>query len=728
MKYKEHMADSDPNPFSHVPDRLSGLVDLSYNLWWSWHPEARVLFKRLNPHAWALSVHNPVKMIRDIPPSLLDRALADPGYMRRYDIIMHRFRRYMANQNGWFSSHYPNLRKHTIAYFSAEYGLHHSLPFYAGGLGFLAGDHLKEASDLGVPLVAVGFMYSEGYLHQHIRPDGWQDGIHEILNRDTAPTRRVLDSDGAPIIVRVPAIDPPLYVTVWKVEVGKIPLYLLDTDIAENDPAHRGISSQLYTPNREERLKQEIVLGIGGRKALNEMGISYTALHLNEGHPAFALLEQLRELVEAGASFADAIGDVRQTALFTTHTPVAAGTDVFERSLMDKYLSKYCAALGIDPEEFYALGLHPNDRHSCFNMTVFAMRMTGYCNGVSRRHGEVARGIWGCLWPERSIADVPIGAVTNGVHLPTWLNPRLEDLFNSHIGDVYPRWQEEHDVSEIWELIDEVPDEDLWQTHVWLKMKLINRIRERKRQNWADQRDKPENLVAEGMMLNPSVLTIGIARRFSTYKRADLIFHDPERLKRIVTNPWYPVQVIFAGKAHPADDEGKRVLQRIYQFAQQPAYSGRIAFVEDYGEQMAQYMVHGVDVWLNTPTPPLEACGTSGMKAALNGVLNMSILDGWWPEGYKGVNGWAFGATDPTVGRDAADAAEIYRILEDEVIPLYYTTDMDGIPHGWVAMMKRSIKSIAPHFSARRMMKDYVREYYSKSLNWANSALQMSIR
>jgi len=716
------------NHFTNIPPRLSGLVDLAYNLWWSWHPQARVLFKQLNQEAWKASVHNPVKMLRDIPAEFLETAVKNEEYLRRYDIIMNRFLRYMNSKAGWFQEHHPDSRALTIAYFSAEYGLHHSLPLYAGGLGFLAGDHLKECSDLGVPVVGVGFMYSEGYLHQHIRIDGWQVGIREILDRDAAPVKRVLNSAGEQLVLRMPHIEPPIYVAVWKVDVGKVPLYLLDTDIPLNDPASRKISSSLYTSDRELRLKQEIVLGIGGRKVLSLLGIEYTAVHLNEGHPAFALLERIRERVERGISFEEALRQVRGTSVFTTHTPVYAGHDVFPVELMDRYFSSYFPSLGIDRERFLSLGAHPDSPHDGFNMTVLAMRLSAYHNAVSRRHGEVTRQMWRSLWKEIPENQIPIDAITNGVHLPTWMNPRIEDLIDTYFYPVTPNWQQEHDDEAIWKLVDEISDDKLWALHTHLKIKLFNRIREPIRVKWAQRKEDPLTLVTGGLLLNPSILTLGFARRFASYKRADLIFYDIDRLRQIVCNPWRPVQIIFAGKAHPSDEEGKRILQKIYHVAQQPEFEGRIAFVEDYSEQTAQYMVHGVDVWLNNPLPPMEASGTSGMKAALNGVLNLSILDGWWIEGFNGKNGWAFGGDTPNGNRDAADAHAIYNLLEQEVVPLYYSTSLDGIPHGWVKMMKESVKSVAPRFCAKRMVKEYVSRYYPQLISCADDECRVVLK
>lgn len=705
-----------------LPDRISGLGELAYNLWWSWHPEARQLFKQLNREAWRESVHNPVRMLREVPYRYLEAASKNPRYLREYDIIMARLGSYMRQRHGWFGEHYQK-DPFNIAYFSAEYGLHHSLPFYAGGLGFLAGDHLKECSDLNVPVVGIGFMYSQGYLHQHIRVDGWQEEITLPLNRDLTPIKRVRDENGRHLIVKVPDIDPAIYVAVWRVDVGRVPLYLLDTDIPKNDPKRRNISSHLYTGDREMRLLQQIVLGIGGRHVLRMLGINFSGIHLNEGHSAFALLELAREHVEEGVPVHEAFQKIRGLTIFTTHTPVPAGHDIYDPVLVERHLGHYIQVLGITRDEFLSLGRHPSRMNEGFNMTALALRLSRFHNAVSQRHAGVTREMWRSCWPDKSDDEIPIDAITNGVHLPTWLNPRMEMLLNGYFTRICPHWQYEHDNREIWEVIDEIPDKELWYLHVWLKMKLFNRIREYKRIKWAEGLELPENLVAEGTLLNPSVLTIGFARRFSTYKRADLLLHDTSRLASILNNPWYPVQIVFAGKAHPDDTEGKKILQRIYQLAEKPEMAGRIAVIENYGEQIAQYMVHGVDLWLNTPLPPMEASGTSGMKAAMNGVLNCSILDGWWCEGYNGRNGWVFGSGDVKGDRTPQDADELYRLIESEIAPLYYKRSMDGIPHGWVAMMKESMKTIPPVFSARRMVKEYVRNYYLLMMEYAEKNL-----
>jgi starch phosphorylase len=698
--------------FPNLPERLEGLADLAYNLWWSWHPEARMLFKMLDRIAWKDNGHNPVRMLRELPVEILEAAARDRDYVRHYDVVMTQFSEYLQSLICWFSENMPFPKCLPIAYFSAEYGLHHSLPFYAGGLGFLAGDYLKECSDLGVPIIGIGFMYPGGYLRQKIRVDGWQEDISEVLDREAAPIEMVLNERGEQVVVKVPFIEPPIYVAVWRVVVGRVSLYLMDTDIEMNDPWNRKISAHLYIGDLEQRLRQEIVLGIGGSEVLNTLGIKHSVLHLNEGHSAFAILERIRERVAEGISFSEAVEEVSETSVFTTHTPVLAGHDVFPFHLMDKYFNNYCPLIGMNREAFLQMGIYPHDSASGFNMTAFALRMSRYCNGVSKKHGEVARRMWRSLWPEKKEEELPIHAITNGIHAPTWIEPKIELLFNKYLGQ---QWLDGHDKQVVWELIDEIPNKELWETHYWLKIKLINFIREQARRRWIENRVNPVNVVISGTLLDPTALTIGFARRFVTYKRADLIFRNPDRLKKLINNRWRPVQIVFAGKAHPSDDEGKRILQRIFNFAHDPEMGGRIAFVENYDEQLAQYMVHGVDLWLNTPLPPLEACGTSGMKASLNGVPHLSILDGWWIEGYNGKNGWAFESSS-----DEKDAEILYAVLDQEIIPLYYKVDESGIPVEWVNIMKESIKSNAAKFSARRMVKEYVQKFYQDALKSAN--------
>lgn len=704
---------SDVNRFPNLPERIQGLGSLAYNLWWGWHTSARDLFRLLDLQAWRESSHNPVRMLALLPAEALASAAADREFLALYDAVMDQFEAETASQAGWFTAEYGRLSA-PLAYFSAEYGLHASLPVYAGGLGILAGDYLKECSDLAIPVVGVGLIYSEGYVRQRIREDGWQEDVEETLDRTYDPITRVLDDEGKPLVVQVPLFDPPVHVAVWKATVGRVPLYLLDTALEANQPWDRAIAQRLYAGNLEQRLRQEILLGMGGMQVLEAMGIRPAALHINEGHPALAILERIRFQVQEGADFEEAARQVRESTIFTTHTPVSAGTDVFPFQLMEKYFGSYYAKLGTDHDAFLQLGINPQDPGAGFNMTVFALRMAQFRNAVSKRHGEVARKMWAGLWPDKKEKDVPIGAITNGVHLPSWIEPiRLQPLLNKYLG---PAWFSNQERPGIWEIIDEIPDEELWHLHQSLKAALIASIDKRVRERW--QRDKVAagNVVAFGALLDPEILTLGFARRMTGYKRPALILSDLERLKRLLTDPWRPMQIIFAGKAHPADLEGKRLIQKIFRLAQDPEFAGRIAFVENYDQQLAEYMVHGVDVWLNNPLPPLEASGTSGMKACVNGTPHLSILDGWWVEGYNGENGWAFGGEEIAGDRTQADAEALYRLLEEQIVPLYYQRPDDEIPHGFVKVMKATIKSVAPAFSTRRMVKEYVSRFYVQAL------------
>jgi starch phosphorylase len=710
--------------FQDIPERLAGLTELAYNFWWSWNNEARMLFKILDRSEWKLSVHNPVKMLCNIDKNILIKSAKDQKFLRHYDAVMARFKDYMKKENNWFFENIDNNEDLSITFFSAEYGLHHSLPFYAGGLGFLAGDLLKECSDLGIPMIGLGFMYPEGYLRQRITVDGWQINQDETLERENASISRVFDKKGEKLLVKIPVIEPPIFVEVWRVQIGKVVLYLIDTDIDKNDPWNRSITSHLYSGNIEQRLRQEIVLGIGGTEVLNTLGIACSVLHLNEGHTAFAILERIRENIEKGMDFDDAFERVKSTTIFTTHTPVAAGHDVFPFPMVEKYFGSYWSSLKLDRDTFLKLGFDPNNPTAGFNMTAFALRASLYHNGVSKRHGEVARKMWESLWPDLSVDKIPIDSITNGIHLSTWIEPRMKILFDKYLG---PNWLSEQDNLDIWELIDDIPDSGLWDTHNWLKTKLVLRIMERAREIWMKENPDPRIILASGGLLDPTILTIGFARRFATYKRATLILQDIQRLKNILNDRWRPMQIIFAGKAHPNDDQGKRLLQEIFNVAKDPTFGGRIAFVEDYDEQLAQYFVHGVDVWLNNPLPPYEACGTSGMKASLNGVPHLSILDGWWIEGFNGKNGWAFG--NKKMEQDNHnDAESLYDVLEKKIIPLYYNVDDEGIPSEWVKVMKEAIKSTAPKFNSRRMTKEYALKYYQNALKSASNFHQLEIK
>jgi starch phosphorylase len=704
------------NPFPSLPERIRGLERLAYNLWWSWHPPARMMFRALDLQTWRESGHNPVRMLALLPPAVLENAARDDVFLKRYDAVMERFQTEAVSTAGWFASRYDPPAS-PLAYLSAEFGLHVSLPVYAGGLGILAGDHLKECSDLAIPVVGVGLIYSRGYVWQRIREDGWPEEVEKDLDRTYDPIRRVLDGDGNPLTVQVPLFDPPVYVALWRADVGRVPLYLLDTDLEMNQPWDRAITHHLYAADLEQRLRQEIVLGMGGIRALEALGIRPAALHINEGHPAFAILERIRHLVADGVQWQEAVEKVQGSTIFTTHTPLAAGTDVYAFQLIQKYFARYCEQLGFDYTALLQWGVHPENAGAGFNMTVFALRMARYCNAVSRRHGEVARKMWSSLWPGKQEADVPIAAITNGVHLPTWIEAlELQPVLDRYLG---ADWRDDQDRPERWSRVDEIPDAELWQIHQAAKVALVDQINQRARARWQQDKVAAGNVIAFGTLLDPEVLTLGFARRFTDYKRPDLILADLERLKRLLNDPWHPLQIVFAGKAHPADLDGKRLIQKIFRLAQDPEFGGRIAFVENYDQQLATYLVHGVDVWLNNPLPPLEASGTSGMKASVNGTPHLSILDGWWIEGYSGTNGWAFGDQVLEGNRTPADSKAIYQILESEIIPSYYQRSDEQVPQDFVRVMKSAIKSVAPAFSARRMTKMYVEQFYVRALDLA---------
>ena len=694
-----------------LPDRINRLADLAYNLWWSWHQDARELFRTLDYPLWRATGHNPVLILRQIPQERLEEAARDPVFLRQYDAVLLAFDREMGNGHLWFPKAFPDLVDRPVAYFSAEFGLHRSLPIYSGGLGVLAGDQAKEASDLGIPLVGVGFLYSQGYFRQRIPSHGWQEAVYPPLRVEETPLIPVQDEQGNPVRVQVQLAGREVQIAVWEVRVGRTHLYLMDTNLPENEPWDQTLTSRLYGGDREMRISQEVVLGVGGVRVLRALGIDPAVWHLNEGHCAFLVLERIREHVAAGMSFDEAAEAVRATTVFTTHTPVPAGHDAFTLPMVEKHFVGYWEQLGLSREEFLELGRLDGPMGPEFNMTALALRFSGYRNGVSRLHGAVSRKMWHVLWPDRPVDEVPIVHITNGVHLPSWISGPLDRLFRKYLGH---DWQERHDDPDLWERLDEIPDEELWALHEDQKRKMMAFIRERARRRRISGEMDPDQVLAAGAFLDPEALTIGFARRFATYKRATLIFHDLERLKRILHDLYRPVQFIFAGKAHPADDAGKHLLQQVYTLAKDPAMGGRIAFIEDYDMHVARYLVQGVDVWLNTPRRPNEASGTSGQKAGMNGVINLSVLDGWWSEGYNGANGWAIDPledADPAA-QDGHDAEILYRLLEEEVVPLFYQRDIDGVPRGWVRLMKESIRSIAPVFCTRRMVKEYAERFY----------------
>ncbi|HET6370246.1 MAG TPA: alpha-glucan family phosphorylase, partial [Nitrospiria bacterium] len=605
----------------------------------------------------------------------------------------------------------------SIAYFSAEFGLHNSLPIYSGGLGLLSGDHCKEASDLGIPLVGVGFLYPQGYFEQRIQADGWQEAIYRPLDMSMVPLRTARTPSGEPCVVGVEFEGRTVFIAVWELLVGRVKLHLLDTNVERNAPWDRELSARLYGGDQELRIRQEIVLGIGGVRALRALSIDCAVWHANEGHTAFMMLELIREEVERGATFQTAMERVRRGAIFTTHTPVPAGHDAFPFHLMERYFSGYWTRLGLDKGEFMELGRNHEPWGEAFNMTVLALRLAEGKNAVSKVHGVVSRKMWSHLWPETREEEIPITSITNGIHAPTWIAHEMNRFYKKVLG---PEWINRHDDPALWERILEASDEELWSVHQLLKRKLLYFMRERARVHWTNDRLEPIQILAAGTLLGPEALTIGFARRVTAYKRATLLFRDLDRLKRILCNRWRPVQIIFAGKAHPADEVGKRFIHQIYTLAKDPALAGHIAFVGNYDMHVSHFFVQGVDVWLNTPRAPLEASGTSGQKAALNGVPHLSILDGWWKEGYNGANGWGFGGERVYASheaQDAADAEALYQLLEQEVIPLYYKRDPDGVPRGWTQVVKETIRTNAPLFCARRMLKEYAWKLYGPALD-----------
>lgn len=695
----------------NVPQKISRITELAYNLWWSWHPEARALFKHLDYTLWRSTQHNPVQMLQEMTYKQLEKAANDSLFYSRYNKVLMAFDREMSGGHIWYEQDKPSTARLLVAYFSAEFGLHSSLPIYSGGLGILSGDHAKEASDLGIPLVCVGFMYPQGYFRQRIPSHGWQEAVYEQLDMNRAPVVQVTDEEGNEIMVSVRMGDRDVFARIWYVQVGRVPIYFLDTDVDENDPWDRELSARLYSGDTEHRIRQEIMLGIGGVRALRALDVTPTAWHMNEGHSAFLVLECIRELVADGANFEEAAEVVSRQSLFTTHTPVAAGHDAFPFHMVQQYFAGYWDELGISRDEFLDLGRHEEEWGTSFNMTVLALRMSGQANGVSKLHGQISRTMWQVVWPNRDVDEVPITHVTNGIHVPTWTPTELHLLFSKYLG---PDWIDRHDDPALWERIEEIPDIELWETHLDLKQKMLSFFRERVRKQWVEGTNDPTQVMTGGTFLAPDALTIGFARRFATYKRASLIFSDVERLRKLILDSHRPVQIVFAGKAHPEDDPGKLLIQSIYNMAKHNRLGGRVAFIEDYDMHLARYLVQGVDVWLNTPRRPREASGTSGQKAALNGVLNLSVLDGWWVEGYNGGNGWAIGLDrDYNDGdlQDSVDAESLYKLLEEEIIPLYYQRDRDDVPRGWVAMMRETIRSNAPRFSSRRMLKEYTDLY-----------------
>jgi len=699
-----------------LPKRVERLGELAYNLWWTWQPEAARLFGKLDYDLWERLGHNPIRLLRELGRPRLSQAVKDQGYLALYDRVFESYDAYFSEKQTWTKQTHPEFDSHPIAYFSMEFGLHETLPIYSGGLGVLAGDHLKEASDLGLPLTGVGFMYAQGYFSQRISEDGWQEALNNPLLFEDLPVLPILGKDNQRVTVEVEFPDRKVALQIWETRVGRVPLYLLDSNVDVNSENDRLLTARLYWSDLDRRIMQEVLLGIGGVRALRKLNYSPAVWHMNEGHAAFLILERARELVEDGDTFEAALAKTRGQNIFTTHTPVPAGNDEFPLWLMEKYLAAIWGQLGLTNEQFFDLARHQHGHSESFSMGVLALRNSNGRNAVSELHGEVSRKMWNFLWSEKSEKDVPIIHVTNGVHTANWMARRLRNLFSQHLGD---DWLEHQDDPALLAKIDAIPNAALWEVRLHLKRKLAFYLRERVRDRWRVGGFHPVQVVSSGVLINPYALTIGFARRFATYKRANLMMRDLDRLLDIVNRPNMPVQIIFAGKAHPADEPGKQLIQQVYRTVKKAETGGRIVFLEDYDINLARYLVQGVDVWMNTPRRPYEASGTSGMKAALNGALNFSVLDGWWREAYNGKNGWAIGADkeyESNDAQDAEDAESLYNTLENAIISLYYDRDPKEISHEWIARVKNNLKTNIPQFSTRRMVKEYVEKLYTKAL------------
>ncbi len=694
----------------NMPERLAPLAEIANNLWISWNYEAIMLFMRLDYEAWIASRMNPVRMLGTVSQKRLEEVARDDSFLAALDAVAGKFRRYLSAER-W----YKGPADATIAYFSMEYGLDVALPVYSGGLGMLSGDHLKTSSDLGLPLVGVGLLYRLGYFQQYLNPDGFQQESYPENDWYNMPVTPCRDSTGAPLTITVTMAEDEVSAWVWEVKVGKNSLYLLDTNIEANPSSLRTVTAMLYGGDRETRMRQEILLGIGGVRALRALGLSAHVFHMNEGHSAFLGLERIRLLMEEeGLSFAEARQTVWATSVFTTHTPVPAGNERFPPALMEKYFRETADELGIPWKDFLALGREdPGNDGEEFCLTVLALRLSAHNNAVSRLHGEVSRHMWRRIWPSLPLDEVPIGHITNGVHPRTWVAHDMIDLLDRFFG---PDFHDEPTNPAIWDRISRVSDEELWRTHERRRERLVAFARERAKQQLERRGVRNAALALGEGALSPYALTISFARRFATYKRPDLLLADPDRLVRLLTDNQRPVQMIFAGKAHPHDLAGKEVIRRINHFASDPRVASRIVFLEDYDMSVSRYLVSGSDLWLNTPRRPLEASGTSGMKAAMNGVLNISVLDGWWNEAYSSEIGWAIGRGEEYEDQALQDEVEgkaLYDLLEREIVPLFYNRGMDGLPREWIRMMKRSMQEVGKNFSAHRMLVEYTRHFYA---------------
>jgi len=690
------------------------LTEMAGNYWWSWHPEVSDILRQIDPARWSALNHNPVKLLHEYPSDRFEERAREEVLHSRINRAYRRWQEYMRATDTWGSTHAGILGQRPAAYFSAEFGIHESFPIYSGGLGVLSGDHLKSASDLGIPLVGIGLLYDEGYFFQRIDENGWQQESYAELNIDDAPIREAIGPDGEPVVISVDTRSGKIFAKVWRVDVGRVPLYLLDADTPDNRDEDRQLTSRLYGGDQRTRIRQEILLGIGGVRALEALGIKPSVIHMNEGHSAFAPLEFIRGRMEHdGLPFDEALRETAAMGVFTTHTPVPAGHDRFDSALVEEHVGPLADELGLDNQALMGLGrLDPQNMSESFCMTVLAFKLSRRANAVSSLHGVVSRRMWAGLWPWRSEDEIPIGHITNGVHVPTWLSAPMRVLYDR----VLPaQWYEKTGEPEVWAGFEQVTPAELWETHQSLKNRLIVYARHRLVKQAERRGDSPQRIAELNAALDPTHLTIGFARRFAPYKRADLVMQDLDEMARIVNDAERPVQFIYAGKAHPADDNGKKIIQHIFKLTQDDRFKGRVVLLEDYDINLGRHLVQGVDVWLNNPRRPLEASGTSGQKVVLNGGLNCSILDGWWAEAYDGANGFAIGDgwthVDNQV-QDARDAQALHEVLVNEVIPLYYQRDDDDLPQEWISRMKRAVRTLGWRFNADRMVMDYVQHTY----------------
>lgn len=690
-----------------IPQKISRINEIPYDLWFSWQPETGELFRILDKQLWEETNHNPVKFLLHLYPARLEKAVTDRAFLALYDRLWEKYDQYFRKETWHMTNTFPNGM--LIAYFSAELGIHESLPVYGGGLGVLAGDHCKSSGDLGIPLVGVSILYRNGYFGQKINREGWQEAAYPVIDFKEIPVTPCVGPDGAVILIPVEIGERIVSVQVWQQRIGRITLYLLDTDIAANSPEDRKLTAQLYGGNQDTRIAQEIILGLGGVKALRALGLTPTVWHINEGHAAFLLIERIREMTCQGIPFPAALDGVKGNTVFTTHTPVPAGHDVFPKEMILYYFSQVMRQLPVTPEEFLSLGWDW-ERH-LFNMTKLALCHSAFTNGVSRLHAQVSKKIFHGIYPNIPPEEIPLTSITNGVHLTSWTAPKMKTLFQQYLGKDWPDRQTN---SLLWEKIRQIPDRELWQTHQALKKEMIDFIRSNVFRRMKRNLEPAARIRESINKLDPEILTIGFARRFATYKRADLLFWDADRLARLLNHPERPVMIVFAGKAHPADHPGQSIIKQLCDLEKEKRFQGRIIFVENYDMHTARYLLQGVDLWLNTPRRPLEASGTSGQKAAVNGVINCSIPDGWWPEAATGKNGFTIEQEEDVVDeytQDEKDRLSLFHLLEEKIIPCYYQRTGD-LPEKWIFHMKESLATIPWYFNSERMVREYYEKFY----------------